>query len=147
VCRRTGGCYIRGVAEQWIAFHRPSDGELTGYLAPAEGGLFVPLNLIGHVLGDVGTRAEAESVLADRGLTSLANYWWVLAPRPFPSGDALDLRDPRADWEWRRIVIAELDADAAVVRPALPYPEEEGSTATVSLPADDILRVGPPHTL
>jgi len=146
VCRTATGCYIRGVAEQWIAVHRPGDGELTGYLAPVDDGRFLPLNLIGHPLGEVGTRAEAESVLADRGLTSLANYWWVLAPRPFPRGTDLDLRDPRPDWEWRRIVIVDLDSSAAVVRPALPYADEEDATATVTLPADDILRVGPPHT-
>jgi len=147
-----GWCYIRGVAEQWIAYHRPSDGELTGYLSPeapegaADGQRFVPLNLIGHPLGDPGSRLESESVLDDRGLTSLANYWWVLSPRPFPVDHRLDLRDPQRDWEWRRIVIVELDKTECVVRPALPYPEEEGATATVTLPADDILRVGPPHT-
>jgi hypothetical protein len=137
------------VAEQWIAFHRPGDGELTGYLSPVDDGVFVPLNLIGHPLGDPGSRVQAESVLADRGLTSLANYWWVLSPRPFPSGSspALDLRDPQPGWEWRRVVIVDLDRDRCVVRPALPFPEEEDATATVSLPADDILRVGPPHTL
>jgi len=140
------------VAEQWIAYHRRSDGELTGYLSPvgAEAGApaerFVPLNLIGHPLGDPGTRLESESVLDDRGLTSLANYWWVLSPRPFPVDEPLDLRDPRPGWEWRRIVIVDLDENACVVRPALPYPEEEQATATVTLPADDILRVGPPHT-
>ena len=141
------------MAEQWIAFHRPSDGELTGYLSPvdddagAPAQTFVPLNLIGHPLGDPGTRAQSESVLADRGLTSLANYWWVLSPRPFPASGELDLRDPQPDWEWRRIVIDELDHNECVVRPALPFPEEEGATATVTLPANDILRVGPPHTL
>ena len=134
------------MAEQWIAFHRPSDGELTGYLAPVEHDAFVPLNLIGHPLGDPGTRTHAESVLADRGLTSLANYWWVLSPRPFPV-EGLDLRDPQPGWEWRRIVIVDLDKNACAVRPALPYPEEESAIATVTLPADDILRVGPPHTL
>jgi len=133
------------VAEQWIAFRRPNDGELTGYLSPVGDGVFVPLNLIGHPLGDPGTRAQSESVLADRGLTSLANYWWVLSPRPFPPDD-FDLRSPEPDWEWRRIVIVELDKNECTVRPALPYPEEESSIATVSLPADDILRVGPPHT-
>lgn len=140
------------MAEQWIAFHRPSDGELTGYLSPegddvaAHTEKYVPLNLIGHPLGDPGTRLESESVLADRGLTSLANYWWVLSPRPFPADVELDLRDPQPGWEWRRIVIVELDKNECVVRPALPFPEEESATATVSLPADDILRVGPPHT-
>ena len=138
--------YIRGVAEQWIAFRRPGDGELTGYLAPRGNGVFVPLNLIGHPLGDPGTRTQSESVLADRGLTSLANYWWVLSPRPFPPS-GLDLRSPQPGWEWRRIVIVDLDEHACVVRPALPFPKEESATATVTLPADDILRVGPPHTL
>jgi hypothetical protein len=133
------------VAEQWIAFRRPSDGELTGYLSPEGDDVFVPLNLIGHPLGNPGTRAESESVLADRGLTSLANYWWVLSPRPFPVS-GLDLRDPQPGWEWRRIVIVELERDDCVVRPALPYPDEEEASATVTLPADDILRVGPPHT-
>ena len=142
--KRWHGCYIRGVAEHWIAFRRPNDGELTGYLDPLEDGSFVPLNLIGHPLGEAGTRAEAESVLADRGLTSLANYWWVRAPRPMPE-NGLDLRAPEADWEWRRIVIVDLDKNSCTVRPALPYPEEETVTAVVTLPADDILRIGPPH--
>ena len=134
------------MAEQWIAFHRPSDGELTGYLDPSDGdGHFVPLNLIGHPLGVPGTRTEAESVLGDRGLISLANYWWCLAPRPLPAA-GVDLRDPQPDWEWRRVVIVELDRDACTVRPALPYPEEEEVVLTVRLPADDVLRVGPPHT-
>jgi hypothetical protein len=138
------------VAEHWIAFHRPGDGELTGYLEPlpatagGDAGTFLPLNLIGHPLGDPGSRAHAESVLADRGLTSLANYWWCLAPRPLPA-DGVDLRQVSPDWEWRRIVIVELDKLACTVRPALPYPEEEGVALTVTLPADDVLRVGPPH--
>jgi hypothetical protein len=133
------------VAEQWIAFHREGDGELTGYLAPADAdGVFVPLNLIGHPLGEPGSRAHAESVLNDRGVTSLANYWWCLAPRPFVDG--VDLRAPQPHWEWRRLVIVELDVHEASVRPALPYPEEESAVTTVALPADDILRVGPPHT-
>ena len=134
------------MAEHWIAFHRPNDGELTGYLDPsAAPGLFTPLNLIGHILGEPGSRAHAESVLADRGLTSLANYWWCLAPRPLPA-ERVDLRPPQPEWEWRRVVIVELDKTACTVRPALPYPEEEDVTLTVALPADDVLRVGPPHT-
>ena len=134
------------MAEHWIAFRRSSDGELTGYLEPDDDGVgFVPLNLIGHVLGESGSRAHAESVLADRGLTSLANYWWCLAPRPLPAA-GVDLREPQPGWEWRRVVIVELDRDACTVRPALPYPEEEEVVLTVSLPADDVLRVGPPHT-
>lgn len=136
------------MAEQWIAFHRPNDGELTGYLDPvadaASADSYVPLNLIGHPLGDAGSRAHAESVLADRGLTSLANYWWCLAPRPLPES-GVDLRAPRDDWEWRRIVIVELDQTGCTVGPALPYPEEESATAFIPLPADDVLRVGPPH--
>jgi hypothetical protein len=133
------------VAEQWIAFHRPNDGELTGYLAPTEeDGVFVPLNLIGHRLGDPGSRTEGESVLLDRGSISLANYWWCLAPRPLPQSGT-DLRDPQPDWEWRRVVIVDLDRLSCTVRPALPYPEEQSAVAVVTLPADDVLRVGPPH--
>lgn len=134
------------MAEHWIAFHRPGDGELTGYLEPDDdGSAFTPLNLIGHVLGDPGSRAHAESVLADRGLTSLANYWWCLAPRPLPP-EGVDLRRPQPEWEWRRVVIVDLDTSGCTVAPALPYPEEEGVNLAVSLPADDVLRVGPPHT-
>jgi hypothetical protein len=132
------------VAEQWIAFHRPSDGELTGYLDPSDGdGHFVPLNLIGHPLGVPGTRTEAESVLGDRGLISLANYWWCLAPRPLR--DDSDLRHPEPHWEWRRVVIVELDKNECTVRVALPDSDEEDAVATITLPADDVLRVGPPH--
>jgi hypothetical protein len=137
------------VSEQWIAFHRPGDGELTGYLEPRDDGSFVPLNLIGHPLGDPGSRAHAESVLGDRGLSSLANYWWCLAPRPLPTpapgSDGVDLRDPEPEWEWRRMVIVDLDTLSCTVRPALPFPEEESVTAVITLPADDVLRVGPPH--
>jgi hypothetical protein len=133
------------VAEHWIAFHRVGDGELTGYLLPTGApGVFLPINLIGHPLGEPGTRAHAESVLGDRGLSSLANYWWCLAPRPLTDG--VDLRAPRPGWEWRRVVIVELDKVECTVRAALPYPEEEDVTLTISLPADDVLRVGPPHT-
>jgi hypothetical protein len=132
------------VAEHWIAFHRPSDGELTGYLDPGAGdGVFVPLNLIGHPLGSAGTRAEAESVLVDRGHISLANYWWCLAPLPLRADT--DLRHPHLDWEWRRIVIVDLDKTECTVRAALPTPEEEDVVAAITLPADDVLRVGPPH--
>ena len=132
------------MAEHWIAFHRPGDGDLTGYLDPIGDGAFVPLNLIGHPLGEAGTRAEAESVLADRGLSSLANYWWARAPRPMPQ-TGLDLRAPADDWEWRRFVILDLEKSTCTVRLALPEPEEEEATAVISLPADDVLRVGPPH--
>lgn len=116
-----------------------------GYLAPGPSPeTFVPLNLIGHPLGDAGTRSHAESVLGDRGLISLANYWWCLAPQRFPE-TGLDLRAVQPEWEWRRIVIVELDATQASVRPALPYDDEETALAVVTLPADDVLRVGPPH--
>jgi hypothetical protein len=128
-----------------MAFHRPGDGELAGYLEPTgEDGEFVPLNLIGHRLGNAGSRAQAESVLLDRGVISLANYWWCLAPQPLPAS-GVDLRRPEPGWEWRRVVIVELDKNECTVRPALPSPEEEESTATITLPADDVLRVGPPH--
>jgi hypothetical protein len=137
-------CYVRGVAEHWIAFHRPGDGDLSGYLDPIGHDEFVPLNLIGHPIGEAGTRTAAESVLADRGLTSLANYWWARAPRPMPQ-NGLDLRAPEDDWEWRRFVVVDLDKSTCTVRLALPEPDEEEATAVVSLPADDVLRVGPPH--
>ena len=62
------------LSQDWTAYRRPEDGELLGYLAERPDGT-VPLTLFGVALGAPGLRAEAEQVLRDRGLASLAEPW------------------------------------------------------------------------
>ncbi len=85
----------------WEPHHR-DDGELIGYLLPAERDLVVPINLVGHPIGEAMERFAAEDMLEDAGLSYLAEPW-VLR---------------HDDGSEQRVVIVEVDADRVVVTDA-----------------------------
>jgi hypothetical protein len=50
-----------------------------GLLLPADGGGWVPATVFGAALGPATDEALAESLVRERGLSSLAERWWVRA--------------------------------------------------------------------
>jgi hypothetical protein len=52
-------------------------GELVGLLLPADGGRWVPATVFGAALGPAAEERDAESLVRERGLSSLADRWWV----------------------------------------------------------------------
>ena len=127
---------------------RSSDGELVGWtvsdLALDGGELVDAVNPVGHVVAEDLPLEEAIDVLENHGLGSLSAPYWARAPLPVVS--ELDLRRPRSDWTWRRMVMTQLDDTRVWVRPAYPsYPERMVELA-VPLPVDEILVAEPPVT-
>ena len=117
---------------------RPDDGEHVGYLAPV-GDAWQPINLLGFPLADATNRDEATETAVRLGLASLNGNWWCRAPLPMAHTEA-ELRHPQPDWEWRKVVVVELNETTASLRPAIAWPEEQGRTTTISLPATELLR-------
>ena len=62
------------IPADWQPHHR-DDGELIGYVVAEENGLVVPVNLVGHPIGDAMDRFAAEELLEDAGLSYLAEPW------------------------------------------------------------------------
>lgn len=117
---------------------RPEDGERTGYLAP-EGELWMPLNLIGFPLGKATDRATASELVVATGLASMDGQWWCRGPLPFAQTEA-ELRAPAPDWTWRKVVVVEVNPEFCSIRPALAWPEEQGRSVRLALPATELLR-------
>lgn len=108
----------------WEPYHR-TDGELIGYLATDERGLVVPINLVGHPLGEPMERFAAEDLLEDAGLSYLAEPWLLR----------------HDDGSEQRVVIVEVDADHVVVTDAqfalvVGRPPETVDRLTLSVPTD-----------
>ncbi len=109
---------------QWSP-HQRDDGELIGYLVPDESGLVVPVNLVGHPIGDAMDELAAEQMLEDAGLSYLAEPWLLR-------------RDDGTD---QRVVIVEVDADHVVVTDAqfalvVGRPKDMVDRITLSVPTD-----------
>lgn len=83
----------------WSPYHRSDDGELIGYLVEDEDDLVVPVNLVGHPVGEAMDTYSAEQTLEDVGLTYLAEQWLLR----------------QDDGTEKRVVIIEIDADHVVV--------------------------------
>ncbi|WP_235578851.1 MULTISPECIES: hypothetical protein [unclassified Rhodococcus (in: high G+C Gram-positive bacteria)] len=125
---------------------RASDGELVGWtvsdLARDDGELVDAVNPVGHVIAEDVQLEAAIDVLEARGLSSLSVPYWARAPLPLVS--ELDLRRATPEWQWRRMVMTQLDDTKVWIRPAYPsYPERMVELA-VPLPADDVLVTEPP---
>lgn len=58
-------------------FDPEASGELMGLLQPAGDGRWVPATIFGAPLGPASDEATAESLVLERGLSSLADRWWV----------------------------------------------------------------------
>ena len=82
---------------------RDEDGELCGYVEPTDDG-WRALAVFGGTLAVLDDRTTATAHVLERGLSSLAEHWW--------------LRD-RPDGEWRVVCI--LEASPRSVRVALDY--------------------------
>ena len=110
----------------WSPYHRSDDGELIGYLVEDEDDLVVPVNLVGHPVGEAMDTYTAEQTLEDVGLTYLAEQWLLR----------------QDDGTEKRVVIIEIDADHVVVgdaefalvvgRPA----DMIGDRVTLAVPTD-----------
>ena len=61
-------------------------GELVGLLLPAGGGRWVPATVFGAALGPAADERDAESLVRERGLSSLADRWRVRVAGGSPGG-------------------------------------------------------------
>jgi hypothetical protein len=75
-------------------------GELVGLLLPAEDDLWVPATVFGAALGAPTDERLAESIARERGLSSLADRWWVRTPED----------------EWREAWLLEVKSDRVRLR-------------------------------
>lgn len=55
--------------------HRRRDGELIGYLAPADGDTYIPMTLLGTPIDDAQDEWSAADRLEETGLSYLAERW------------------------------------------------------------------------
>lgn len=117
---------------------RSDDNERIGYLRQIDEGRWEPLNLLGIPVGDLADQDAALETVRASAMPSLIEPWWCRVPRPLaePTVDARSVGD---DVEWDRMVVAELTADRAMMRPMYAWPEESGKYLAVDLPAADVL--------
>ena len=112
------------IPSDWEPYQR-DDGEVIGFVAIEEDDLVVPVNLVGHPIGDAMDRLEAEQLLEAAGLSYLAEPW-VLR---------------HDDGTEQRVVIVEVDADHVVVTDAqfalvVGRPADMVDRVTLSVPTD-----------
>jgi hypothetical protein len=100
-----------------IEVRRPSDGELCGFVCPADDGAWQSLTVFGAVLVQHSSQRQAEDHVLEHGLAVLAEHWWYRA-------------DAGAEWQIACIV----EARPGEVRLALDY---------YPMPGVPILTVGP----
>jgi hypothetical protein len=113
------------IPADWKPYHRFDDGELIGYLVAEDDDLVVPLNLVGHPVGEAMDQFSAEQTLEDAGLSYLAERWLLR----------------RDDGSEQSVVIVEVDADHVVVTDAqfalvVGRPADMTDTITLSVPTD-----------
>lgn len=124
---------------------RASDGELVGWTVSLDSEEVVDaVNPVGHVVESSVRVDDAVDLLEARGLSSLSAPYWAKAPLPMES--STDLRRPRDDWRWRRMVMVQLDDTRVWIRPAYPAYSERMVELPIPLPADDLLVGEPPVT-
>lgn len=63
------------IPAHWTEHRRDDDGELLGYLAPADNGSHQAVTVFGYPLGDTSDREDAERTLDAIGLSYLADRW------------------------------------------------------------------------
>ena len=102
-------------------------GELVGLLLPEDGGGWVPATVFGAALGPATDEALAESLVRERGLSSLAERWWVRV------GDA----------GWREAWLLEVKRDRVRLRWDDPMLMQTGPGEWVRLAEADIQRYRP----
>ena len=112
------------IPSDWTPYHR-DDGELVGYLVADVPNLVIPVNLVGHPVGEPMDVFSAEQTLDDVGLSFLAEPWLLR----------------RDDGTEQRVVIVELDADRVVVTNAefalvVGRPSDLVERVTLTVPTD-----------
>jgi hypothetical protein len=76
-------------------------GELVGLLLPADGDTWVPSTVFGAALGPATDAAAAESLVRERGMSSLAERWWVrVAGAPWREAWLLEVKRDRVRLRW-----------------------------------------------
>jgi hypothetical protein len=76
-------------------------GELVGLLLPADGDQWVPATVFGSALGPATDAAAAESLVRERGLSSLAERWWVRVDgAPWREAWLLEVKPDRVRLRW-----------------------------------------------
>ncbi len=102
-------------------------GELVGLLLLAGGGAWVPATVFGAALGPATDEALAESLVLERGLSSLADRWWVRV----------------GDTAWRQAWLLEVKRDRIRLRWDDPMLMQTGHGEWVRLDAAEIQRERP----
>lgn len=123
---------------------RPSDGELVGWTLSENYDEYSvdAVNPVGHLVATGLHVLDAAEVLVTEGLSSLSVPCWAFAPIPI-SRDT-DLRSPEPSWQWRRMVLVQLDDTRVWIRPGYPSWEERRVELPIVIPADDVLVTDPP---
>ena len=82
---------------------REDDGELVGRLLRVEDG-WVPATVFGAALAPAADAEQAESLVREQGLSSLADRWWVRTPReigePWRQAWLLEVKPDRLRLRW-----------------------------------------------
>ncbi|WP_307830829.1 hypothetical protein [Rhodococcus sp. KRD162] len=143
--------------ERWrsrLPVKRASDGEVIGWTvahrshasAPLdeqeEGYLVDAVNPVGITVAQGVPIETAVAHLEERGLASLSAPHWTKAPLPL--APETDLIAPQDDWQWRRVLMTQLDDNRVWIRPAYPSWPERLLEIPLPIPADDILRPDSP---
>ncbi|OZC43164.1 hypothetical protein CH286_23265 [Rhodococcus sp. WWJCD1] len=142
--------------ERWrsrLPVKRASDGEVIGWTVAHsssgstprdehdehdEGYLVDAVNPVGITVAQGVSLEYAIAALEERGLASLSWPHWTKAPLPLQL--ETDLLTPQDDWQWRRVLMTQLDDNRVWIRPAYPSWPERLLEIPLSIPADDILR-------
>ncbi|KJV01146.1 hypothetical protein VF34_03620 [Rhodococcus sp. PML026] len=120
----------------WTVAH--SAGESAPYDEHDEGYLVDAVNPVGITVALGVSLVDAIAALEERGLASLSLPHWTKAPLPLQP--ETDLLTPQDDWQWRRVLMTQLDDNRVWIRPAYPSWPERLLEIPLSIPADDVLR-------
>ncbi|MBY4129061.1 hypothetical protein HQO83_11740 [Rhodococcus fascians] len=139
--------------ERWrsrLPVKRASDGEVIGWTVAHgttaqdehdDGYTVDAVNPAGITVAQGVPIETAIAHLEDRGLASLSAPHWTKAPLPLEA--ETDLLAPQDDWQWRRVVMTQLDDNRVWIRPAYPSWPERLLEISLAIPVDDVLR---PHS-
>lgn len=141
--------------ERWrsrLPVKRSSDGEVIGWTVAHSSGRSIlhehddgycvdAVNPVGICVAQGVSLEDAIAVLEERGLASLSLPHWIKAPLPLQL--ETDLFTPQDCWQWRRVLMTQLDDNRVWIRPAYPSWPERLLEIPLPIPADDVLR---PHS-
>lgn len=127
-----------------LPVRRPADGELVGWTVSEayDESCVDAVNPVGRTVASAIPVDHAAEVLVAQGLSSLMDPLWALVPASVSRGT--DLRRPEPDWQWRRMVLVQLDDTRVWIRPGYPTWQERNVEIPLVLPVDDVLVSDPP---